>query len=254
MSDWDFRFMHLFSRYWLALVVPAAIVCIADVARADEITLAAGAGYRRPISEIAAAFEKEKGHKVVQIYGHMGQVLAQARDSGKVAVVCGDRSVLESAKGLTFANIAKLGLGKLVVAYRKGLALAAPDDIQNEEIRRVGIADQSNATFGKAGRQFLERAQLAKAIDPKLLTVATVPQVTSYLVSGEIDAGFINETDAIGAAGNIGGFIVVDQRFYDPVEVSCGPVSASAAEPAIADFMAFMNTAAVRMILTRYGL
>jgi molybdate transport system substrate-binding protein len=240
--------------YRLSLLLPVAIVGIADVARSDEITLAAGAGFRRPIAEIAAAFEKEKGHKVAQIYGHMGQVLAQARDSGKVAIVCGDRSVLDGAKGVTFLGFAKLGLGRLVVAYRKGLALARPEDIQKPDIKRVGIPDQTNAIYGKAGRQFLERARLALAVDPKLLAVATVPQVTSYLVSGEIDAGFVNATDAIGAGSNIGGFVEVDQKLYDPVEVSCGIVSGGSAGPAIAGFMAFLDTAAARAILTRYGL
>jgi molybdate transport system substrate-binding protein len=248
--------MALVSFSWcrLPLLLLAATVGVSGVARSDEITLAAGAGFRRPISEIAVAFEKEKGHKIAQIYGHMGQVLAQARDSGKVAIVCGDRSVLDGAKGLTFGGFAKLGLGKLVVAYRKGLTLTQPEDIQKPEFKRVGIPDQANAIYGKAGRQFLERASLAKAIDPKLLAVATVPQVTSYLVSGEIDAGFVNATDAIGAAGNIGGFVEVDQKLYDPVEVSCGIVAASATGPAVADFMTFLNTAAARAILTRYGL
>jgi molybdate transport system substrate-binding protein len=236
------------------VVLVAVIVGAADTARSDEITLAAGAGFRRPISEIAAAFEKEKGHKVAQIYGHMGQVLAQARDSGKVAVVCGDRSVLDGAKDVTFAGFAKLGLGKLVVAYRKGITLAQPEDIQKPDIKRVGIPDQANAIYGKAGRQFLERAKLSQAVDPKLLAVATVPQVTSYLVSGEIDAGFVNATDAIGAAGNIGGFIEVAPKFYDPVEVSCGAVAAGASGSAVADFLAFLNTEVARTILTRYGL
>lgn len=246
--------MRLLSWCRIPFVVAAATVGIPDMARSDEITLAAGAGFRRPIAEIATAFEKEKGHKIAQIYGHMGQVIAQARDSGKVQIVCGDRSVLDGAKGVKFSDFAKLGLGKLVVAYRKGITLAQPEDIKNPDIKRVGIPDQANAIYGKAGRQFLERAKLAQAVDSKLLAVATVPQVTSYVVSGEIDAGFVNATDAIGAAGNIGGFIEVDQKLYDPVEVSCGVVSADTTGSAIGDFIAFLNTATARSILSRYGL
>lgn len=242
-----------FSWRRLPFVLLAAIVGFSEIARADEFTVAAGAGFRRPIAEIAAAFEKQTGHKVAQVYGHIGQVMAQARDSGKIAIVCVDRAVIDSAKGLTFSRLARLGMGKLVVAYRKGLALAQPQDIQKPEFKRIGIPDQTNAIYGKAGRQFLERANLAKAIDPRLLAVATVPQVTSYVVSGEVDAGFINATDAIGTAGNIGGFVEVDQKFYDPVEVSCGVVGTNAAA-AVNDFMTFLETSAARTILTRYGL
>lgn len=224
------------------------------LAFADDIVLAAGAGFRRPIAELATAYEKAKGHKVAQVYGHLGQVLAQARTSGKIKIVCGDRAVLDGAKDISFSKFARLGLGKLVVAYRKGLALQKPEDIVRDDVRRIGIPDQANAIYGKAGRQFLTKTGLAKEIDPKLLAVATVPQVTSYVVSGEVDAGFVNATDAIGAAGNIGGFIEVDQKLYDPVEVSCAIVGPANDVAGVGGFLAFIDTAEARSILTRYGL
>jgi len=247
--------MRYSSSLAALIALAAGIVAPLQAVQAEEITLAAGAGFRRPIAEVAAAFEKAQGHKVAQIYGHMGQVIAQARDSGKVSVVCGDRSVLDTAKGVNFTTFAKLGPGKLVIAYRKGLTLTKPEDITQADVKRIGIPDQTNAIYGKAGRQFLERAHLAAQIDLKLLAVATVPQVTSYVGSGEVDAGFVNATDAIGAAGNIGGFIEVDQKFYDPVDVSCAAVSSSAAgSAAVGGFLKFLETPEARAILTRYGL
>lgn len=239
----------LFSRFTL---IAAAFVSLAGTAGADEITLAAGAGYRRPIAELAAAFEKQSGDKVLQIYGHMGQVLAQVRESGQIGVVCGDRVVLDRAKDLNFGAIARIGVGKLVVAYRKGLTLAKPEDVVGSEFKRIGIPDQANAIYGKAGRQFLERSGLAAAIDPRLVAVATVPQVTSYVVSGEVDAGFINVTDAIGAGEGIGGYIAVDAKLYDGIEIACG-VRAPAAKP-VEDFAKFLDTEQARAILQHYGL
>jgi molybdate transport system substrate-binding protein len=222
--------------------------------QADEVTLAAGAGFRRPIVEVATAFEKQSGHKILQVYGHMGQVIAQARESGRVSLVCGDRAVLDAAKGVSFDRMARLGIGKLVVAYRKGLTLAKAEDLTRDDIKRIGIPDQANAIYGKAGRQFLSRTGLAAKIDPKLVPVATVPQVTSYVASGEVDAGFVNATDAIGMGSNIGGFVEVDPKLYDTVEVACGVV-ASAKDQAAADgFTKFIATEQARAILNRYGL
>lgn len=221
---------------------------------ADETTLAAGAGFRRPLAEIASAYEKESGHKILRVYGHMGQVLAQAKESGQITLVCGDRSVLHHAKGVAFARMEPLGRGRLVIAFRKGLTLRKPEDLQDADFKRIGIPDQKNAIYGKAGRQFLERAKLAAQIDPRLLPVATVPQVTSYVASGEVDAGFVNATDAIGAGSNIGGFVEVDQKLYDPVEVACGVVKADKPSPVAEGFTKFIGTETARAILTRYGL
>jgi len=223
-------------------------------AQAAEFTLAAGAGYRRPVAELAGAYEKASGNKVTQIYGHLGQVVAQAREGETVSVVCADRAVIEAAKGLSFASFARLGAGRLVVAYRKGIELKTAADIASPAFARIAIPDQVNAVYGKAGRQYLDRAGLATTIDPRLLAVSTVPQVTSYLVSGEVDAGFINATDALGAAASIGGFVEVEPRYYDPIEISCGILARAAQAPAVAGFAAFLDTEEARAIVRRHGL
>lgn len=243
--------LRTIKRIAVAAVL-AGLAC--EASRADEITLAAGAGFRRPIAELATAFEKASGHKILQVYGHMGQVLAQARESGRVSLVCGDSAVLVGAPGITFSATAPLGLGKLVVAYRKGLTLAKPEDITRDEVKRIAIPDQANAIYGKAGRQFLERAQLGARIDPKLITVATVPQVTSYVASGEVDAGFVNATDAIGMGNGIGGYVEVPSTLYDPVAVICGIIDTPTRSAAPETFAAFLATEPARAILTRYGL
>ncbi|MDH7799366.1 MULTISPECIES: molybdate ABC transporter substrate-binding protein [unclassified Beijerinckia] len=246
------------QSYGLSLRVAVAglVLGFAPLASADETTLAAGAGFRRPLADIATAYQAQSGHKILQTYGHLGQVIAQARESGQISILCGDAVVLQSAKGIAFARMARLGLGKLVVAYRKGVTLTKPEDLATASFARLGIPDQANAIYGKAGRQFLERAQLDKAIDPKLIAVATVPQVTSYVANGEIDAGFVNATDAIGAGDTIGGFIEVPDKFYDPVEVSCGVLAAApaASTTATQGFIAFLETEPARKILQRYGL
>lgn len=181
-------------------------------------------------------------------------MIAQARESGTISILCGDKAVLQNAKDIAFGQMVRLGLGKLVVAYRKGVTLDKPEDLVGDAFARIGIPDQQNAIYGKAGRQFLERAKLAQKIDPKLIAVATVPQVTSYVSSGEVDAGFVNATDAIGAADNIGGFVEVSAELYDPVEVSCGVLATATSSPATAGFIGFLETEQARAILQRHGL
>ena len=244
-------------RQWLrtaALVGLALASCSFKPALADEVTLAAGAGFRRPIGEIATAFEAMSGHKVLQIYGHLGQVFAQAREGRQVSLVCGDRVAVEAAPGLKYSRMARLGLGWLVIAYRKGLAMTAAGDIARPEFKRIGIPDQAQATYGKAGRQFLQRSNLAATIDSRLIAVATVPQVTSYVASGEVDAGFLNATDAMGAAGNLGGMVEVAPDLYDAVEVVCAIMS-PAKDAAVAEaFANFLASEKARAIRARHGL
>lgn len=236
-----------------ALAALTLALIATDPAFADETTLAAGAGFRRPLTELAQDYGTQSGHGILQIYGHVGQVLAQARESDEIALVCGDKAVMANADGIEFDRWIPLGTGKLVVAFRQGIALESAQDVADPALGRIGIPDQAAAIYGKAGRQFLDRSGLAEAVEDRLVPVATVPQVTSYVVSGEVDAGFVNATDAIGAGDSIGGFVEVSADLYDPVEVACG-IRAGAEGDALAGFAAYLETPEAREILTRYGL
>lgn len=246
----------MLRRFSLVSTLVAGMFVLAGMpkAHAEEATLAAAAGFRKPLTELAAAYEARSGKKILQVYGHVGQVVAQARESDQITIVCGDKTVFHHAKDLHFQRTVGLGLGKLVVAFRKGISLAKAEDIARDDIKRIGIPDQTAAIYGKAGRQFLERAHLAQAVDPKLVPVAMVPQVTSYVASGEIDAGFVNATDAIGAADTIGGFVQVDASLYDPVEISCGIRTTDKPSSATNGFAKFLETDQARAILDHYGL
>jgi len=81
----------------------------------------------------------------------MGQVIAQARESGDIAMICGDRALPETATGLHFTRYIPLGEGRLVVGFRKGLTLAAPGDIASAAVARIAIPDQNAAVHGKPG-------------------------------------------------------------------------------------------------------
>ncbi|MHC5307856.1 molybdate ABC transporter substrate-binding protein [Bartonella sp. LJL80] len=218
-----------------------------------EITIAAAGGYRKPLTELVTVYEKNHQDKVYQVYGHMGQIVSQAKESNDIALLCGDKSVLDHS-GLEFQSMLDLGPGRLVLAFRKGLTLDNPSDIVKDEFKRIGIPDQKNAIYGMAGRQFLDRSQLADKVDGKLVPVASVPQVTSYLVSGDLDAGFVNATDAMSAGDKIGGFIVVSTRDYDAIKIACGLITERGDKKTVNAFIDFLQTQTAKDILTRYGL
>ena len=232
-----------------SLAIFSVLILSASASLAEDLVIGAGAGYRRPMAEAVAAWEAQSGQSVGEVYGNMGQVLGQARESGKMAMVCGDKAVLAKAEGLHFERFLPMGKGKLVVAFRKGMSLADPAELVGDSVTKIGISDEKSAIYGKAGRQYLNHAGLAAKVDPKLVTVATVPQVTAYLTTGDVDAGFINITDAIGAKDDLGGWVEVDPSLYQPIDITCGVLDASAEGLA-----AFLATPAAQEILHHYGL
>ena len=245
-------FLPLFLRRGLlacALLASSAAV----MAQQTNLLVAGGAGYRRPIEEVAKGFEATGGVKIERIYGHMGQVLAQAHASGKVAVIFGEKDLFEKDATLHLARVLTLGSGRLVLAWPKGRSFAALGDLAADDVRRIGMPDMKLAVFGKAARESLEQSGLFSKLEPRLIVVPTVPQVSAWLQSGEVDAGFINLTEALAIRERIGGYVELPQSGYKPVQIAAG-VLAGQESPALAAFVDYLQSPAAQEIFKRYGL
>lgn len=203
-------------------LVPIALFCLQTLAFAETLTLAAGAGYKRPVSEIIQAYEASGGGRIDQIYGNMGQIMMQAEASGNIAFIVGEEAFLKTSSGLKFASFQPIGEGALVIAYGKNSSLQQPEDLLKPEIQKIAIPDEKHAIYGKAGNEFLRNTKLLDKIENKLLTVSTVPQVSAYLISGEVEAGFINLTDALYIKDKIGGYVIPDRTTYSPIKLVLG--------------------------------
>ena len=214
-------------------------LCLSLSVSAEPLLIAAGAGYRKPLMAIYDAFTQSSGTRVEAVFGNMQQVLAQTRDSGRVDLVVGEQAFL--------------GTGRLVLAYG-ARRLSGYQALTDPQVERIALPDPQKAIYGQAATQFLERSGLMPSVKDRLMTLATVPQVSAYLVAGTVDAGFINITDALGLADKLAGFDEIPIDLYDPpVIVLAFPKDRPESEAARA-FAAFLGSAEARTILTRYGL
>jgi molybdate transport system substrate-binding protein len=236
-------------------MIPVVLYLCQSLAFADTLIFAAGAGYKRPLSEIVQAYEAAGNPKIDQIYGNMGQVLMQAKGSGNVAFIVGEENFLKKAAGELFATYHPVGEGVLVIAYGKKIALTKPEDLLKPEITRVAIPDEKHAIYGKAGKEFLQHTHMLDKIEKKLFVVATVPQVSAYLISGEVEAGFINLTDALYIKDKIGGYLTPDKSTYKPIKLVVGVLKGYEDKADVKGFLNFLGTnPQVKEILKKSGL
>jgi len=220
----------------------------------ESLLIAAGAGYKRPVAELAEAYEKKTGNKVEQIYGHMAGVVTQARQSGKVALIFGDLSYLEKVEGLSFSAFLPVGNGKLVVGWPTGKTLKSALDLADPRFARIAIPDPKAAIYGIAAMEFVRSANIEAAVKDRLQIVSTVPQVSAYLITGEIDAGLFNLTEALAIKDKIGGYVDVDQKYYSPIRIVAGVVKGFEDQGAVKALNDFLKTNEARSVLAKYGL
>jgi len=222
---------------------------------AEDLMIAAGAGYKKPVQEIIDSFTVKSGLKVSAIFGNLQMVVSQAKESGEVATVIGDKKFLKKlSETLSFSGYTPLGKGILVLAFRKGLDVKSVADIQTPAVKSVFMPEDGKAIYGIAGKETLESLGYMKSVSPKLTQVATVPQVVSYLLTGEADAGFINLTEALANKDKLGGYLIVDSKAYKPIDIVAGTVKGFEENPANRQFIEFLKTPAVQTIAKKYGL
>jgi len=253
------RFVH--GMLWAAA---AAVSPRAPAAQPAALLVMAGAGYKRPVEALCAAFSRESGVPVERSYANLPQLFAQIRASGRVDVLIGDAALIDAAPDLDLPQHIPLGHGRLVVAWRrKLLGRYSPEPITDPvrdlpHMQSIAMT-QPQTIYGHAAEQWLRANGLWSTLQDRLKMVQTLPQVSAYLTSGQIDAGFLNLTEALAVKGQLGGFVELQPGAgsYTPIGVIAA-LPAAQAHPetaaARAAFAQFLQSPAARGLLDAAGL
>ena len=239
-----------------ASIAACASLLFAGTAAA-EVTVTTGAGYVKMVQALVDAYRTQTKAQVGTAFGgNIGQMLAQVREGGKVNLVISDATSLQkfSKELKDLKTGVKLGDTPLIVAWRKGVTLSGPEDLAKNDIKRVAMPDPKAAVYGRAATEYLASSGLGKKLGDRVNVASTVPQVMSYVLRGEMDAGFVNLVAARGNKDKIGGFIAIKDG-YKPVVMTAVPVKDLKAQDKadVEAFMAFLASDKATPILNKFG-
>lgn len=235
------------------LLIAAQIYHLQPASAGEELTIAAGAGYKRLVKELCATFSTLQGGEVQQIFGNMGQVTAQAKASDQIDCIIGDKTILD-VSALPFKGEVIIGQGKLIAAVARGVQPVRLEALNAPHISRIAYPDAQKAIYGKAAHQFLERHNYQEQLAQKLLMVGTVPQVSAYVLSGEVDVGFINSTEALALQGKVAQLIPVNQEDYSPILIVAKQLNHNEEKDITKSFLTFLKTPKAAEISHKHGL
>lgn len=239
------------NRHLSILSALIVLILAAPAMAADSLLITSGAGYKTVVEALATAFTTESGVPVERIYGNMAQIMGQAQNSGKVDLVVGEESFVH-ASSLPLDDATPMGVGRLVLAWPKGKP--EPSDLKAPAVGRIAIAEPKKAIYGKAAMEYLERSGQHAALKDKVLIVGTVPQVFTYLSTGEVDAGFLNLTQVLTVKEQLGGYRELDAALYAPIAITCFQLKTAPNSAAATDFARFLGSEKAKSILAAHGL
>ncbi len=214
----------------------------------EELYIVAGAGYKAPVNEVINLYEKKTGETINGVFGNMKMIITYVKQSGDVSLIIGDSNFIAKSK-IKLKESYKIGEGKLLLVYQSSLDIKDVNELANPNIKRIGIPDPKKAIYGKAAVELLKSKGIYDKIKDKLIVLKTVPQVSSYLISADIDVGLINVTDYVKIKNRKLKSLNIDSSMYSKIIIQVGLIKDKAA-----DFLSFMKSKKSRKIFNEYGL
>lgn len=236
---------------WLALMWPMW-------APAQILTVSAAASLTDAFKAIAPRFEaSHPGNRLRLNFAASGLLLQQIAQGAPVDVFASaDAATMDRAAAQklivrdTRRNFASNAL--VLVCLAEGTpTVQALADLADGRVKRVAVGKPASVPAGRYTQQALESAHLLPGLNAKLVFADNVRQVLDYVQRGEVDAGFVYRSDAELWPGKLR--IVATVGGHDPIAYPVAVVSDSRQGLLAREFVAFLDSAEVRSILSRHG-
>lgn len=235
-----------------------AFMGAASQAQADEVTVAVAANFMAPLQQIAAAFEKDTGHKVVAAYGSTGKFYAQIKNGAPFELLLAADA--QTPARLVTENAAVAGsqftyaIGKLVLWSAKP---AVVDD-RGEVLKRGGfdhiaLANPRLAPYGAAGVEVMKALGVQDALQPKIVSADNITQAYQFVSSGNALLGFVALSQVL-KDGKIGGSAwVVPAHLYAPIRQDGVMLEKGRGKPAAQALAKYLQGDKARAIIESFG-
>ena len=215
---------------------------------ADQLIIAAGGGYKKPVSAVIENLKKE-GMDVAGSFANLGQLVIQSREN-KISFIVGDEAFLKKSD-LNITKFERVGRGTLVLVTPKNIKINDVSEIGKFD--KIAMPDPKKAIYGIRTNEFLQNAKM-DGVKDKILAVAGVPQVVAYVINGEVQAGFINSTEAVAKKDEFGSIIYIDENLYSPAFICIARLGACSDEALCEKVMEEFKSDRSKEIFSKFGL
>lgn len=169
---------------------------------AATINVFAAASLSEALKEIASAYERQAGDKVVFNFGASSTLARQIEEGAPADIFfSADEARMDALdrKGLIVRDTRRSHLSNslvVVIAADRPMQIHSAGDLVQTSVKRVALADPKTVPAGIYAREYLEKMHLWGAIEKRVVPLDNVRAALSAVESGNADAGIVYKTDA----------------------------------------------------------
>ena len=241
------------------LVAALGASLFAGLTHAAEVHIAVAANFTAPINEIAAAFEKASGHKVIAAFGPTGGLYTQIKHGAPFEVfLAADDSTparLETEGEILAGSRFTYAIGKLVLwSASAGYVDAEGEVLRRNEFNHLSIGNPKTAPYGLAATQVLGKLGLIDAVKPKLVEGTNITQAYQFVATGNAELGFV-ALSQVYKDGQItsGSAWIVPEDMYEPIRQDAVILNKGKDNPAAAALVDYLKGPKAAAVIKSYG-
>ena len=246
-------FLGCLATITLAGLAATHLACKRDAPAQDTVRVAAASDLSVAFKDIASAYEKKTGVKVVSTFGSTGMLAKQIAEGAQYDVFfAANVSFVDEvikAGACDAATKAPYARGRIVV-WTQGEPPAKLEDLSDARFAKIAIANPEHAPYGKAAQQALEHAGVWETVKPKVVFGENVQQTMQYAQTGNVEAAIVALSLAIANEG--GKFLLVDDAMHKPIDQAVVACARGGNAKGGSAFAAFVNGEG-RNVMRRYG-
>ncbi len=235
------------------------LLLVVTTARAADVQVAVAANFIAPMQRIAAAFERDTGHRARLSSGSSGKLYAQIRNGAPF-------QVLLSADERTPARLEEEGLavpgsrftyviGTLVLwSARPGLVDERGEVLGKGRFNRLAVANPRLAPYGEAAIETLGRLGLLDGLRGKFVQGENIAQTYQFVATGNAALGFVALSQVM-REGKItaGSAWIVPAELHAPIRQDAALLAAGRGNAAAAALLDYLRGDKARAIVRGYG-
>lgn len=244
------------SRRLLLLLI---LACASLRAYAEELTVAVASNFTAAMKDIAAAFERESGHRVKLAFGSSGKFYAQIQHGAPFqAFFSADQAkpmALERNGLAVPGSRFTYAVGALALwSVRKDLAREGSSVLKGSDFNKLALANPKLAPYGAAAVEVLRNLNLEQATRSRWVLGENIAQTYQFVASGNVDLGFV-ALSQVQRDGRIerGSAWIVPAELYSPIRQDAVLLAAGADSPGTRALLQFVRGERGRAIIESHG-
>src|SRR5512134_3444609 len=233
----------------------------ANLAVAEEITIAAASDLNFAFREIVAEYEKTTGNHVRLSLGSSGNFYAQIQNGAPFdlyfsADIAYPRKLEEA--GLTVpGSLYQYAVGRIVLwaGHESRIDVTQGfEALREPAVKKVAIANPKHAPYGRAAVAAMEYFKVYDQVKDKLVLGENISQAAQFIESGACDIGVIALSLALAPTIKARGtYWEVPEGAHPPLEQGAVILKTSTRQDAAKQFLEFLKSSQGQEIMKRYG-